>query len=139
MLSALLMGALLTTQTVRAQSTPASAAFSNAGDLMPESKTFEFGLFTGSSGNVNLTLATRQSKRVMITLRNTRNTVIHREYVTRSRSPYWIKFNFENSKAGTYQLEMTDGQQRIVRHIEIANVPRVEPQRYVVYNPQRDR
>ena len=85
---------------------------------------------------INLRLASRQPGRVTITLKDANNTVLYREYLKRVSVSYWRKFNFEGSEPGVYQFEISDGQQTIVRRVEIINVPTVESQRYITYGPQ---
>ena len=46
---------------------------------------------------------------------------------------YRQKSNFEGSPSGVYQLETNDGQQTLVRRVEVVDIPAVDPQCYITY------
>ena len=94
------------------------------------------GLYMSPEWKINLRLASRQPGRVTITLKDANNIVLYREYLKRVPVAYWRKFDFEGSEPGVYQFEISNGQQTIVRRVEIINVPTVESQRYITYGPQ---
>ncbi len=72
-------------------------------------------------------MAVRRSNRVSILVKDARNAVLYEERVKRTTPSYWRKFNFDESKAGTYTFEISDGQETIVREIEAVDTPAVEP------------
>ncbi|GAB3321011.1 hypothetical protein GCM10027299_14910 [Larkinella ripae] len=102
-------------------------------------KPFDFLVYRGASRRVNVNLAIHQSKPVIVTLKNTRNAVMHRSYLKPSPNAYRLKFDFEDAPSGLYQLEISDGRQTTVRQIEVIDLPAIESQRYIVYNPQTSR
>ncbi|GAB3925368.1 hypothetical protein [Larkinella terrae] len=101
-------------------------------DLVANGRAFDVSMFLDASKKVNLMLAIHRS-RIRVTLKNSRNDVIHQEFLGRSKNPYRRKFNFEESKSGVYLLEVSDGKQTYIRQVEIVDVPASASQRYIVY------
>ena len=117
----------------------AQAADNKPGDAEKRENYFDICLYRGASGKVNLNLAVRRSKRVTVTLRNAENEVVNRNYLKRSPNSYRLKYNFAEAKSGLYRFEISDGQYTLSREVEVVDLPPVEPQRYIVYNPQNNR
>ena len=119
---------------------PQSIALADKPDTagVAKSNALSVGLYMSPEWKLNLRLASRQPGRVTVTLKDANNTVLYREYVKRVSVGYWRKFDFEGSEPGMYQFEISNGQQTIVRRVEIVNVPTVESQRYITYGPQTD-
>lgn len=101
-----------------------------------ENSSFGVGMYMGPDWKINVRLMTYQSNRVMITLRGVDNSIIYRETIRKAPAKYWRRFNFEGSKPGIYQFEISDGQQSIVRQINIVQVPRTDAQQYMTLAPQ---
>lgn len=119
----------------------APVSLAQAADAKPDGSEkrenyFDFCLYSGTSGKVNLNLAIRRSKRVTVTLRNAGNEVVNRNYLKRSPNSYRLKYNFAETKAGVYQFEISDGLYTLIREVEVVDLPPVEPKRYIVYDPQ---
>lgn len=113
---------------------PTLAQTTEPGDSVPRERSFDVGMYLGKQWNINLTLAARQPERIMITLKDPSNTVLYRESLKKRQTKYWRGFNFDGVAAGTYQFEISDGRQTIVRRIEVVDMPAVEAQRYITYN-----
>lgn len=105
----------------------------NTGDARAEKSAFEVNLFLGQREKINLMLAVRQPKRVTIRLKDARNAVLYKESLTKTPASHWRKFNFEGMKTGTYYLEISNGDQVVVRQIEVGAIPATETQRFISY------
>ncbi len=117
----------------------AQAGDTKPGDAEKRAHYFDICLYRDASGKVNLNLAVRRSKHVTVTLRNAGNEVVNRNYLKQSPNSYRLKYNFAEAKAGVYRFEISDGHHTLSREVEVVDLPSVEPQRYIVYNPQNDR
>ncbi|MFC5409260.1 hypothetical protein ACFPMF_08080 [Larkinella bovis] len=115
----------------------ANAQPTNSGETSPEKSTFEANMFLGQREKVNLMLAVRQPKRVTIRLKDARHAVLYRESLRKAPANHWRKFNFEGMKTGTYYLEISSGQQVMVRQIEVGLLPATQPQRFISYVPAK--
>ncbi|GAB2576844.1 hypothetical protein [Spirosoma areae] len=99
-------------------------------------RSFEVGMYMSPQWKINLRVAIRRPERLVITVRNAKNIVLYREYVRRGSTGYWRKFDFEGSEPGVYQFEINDGQQSVVRRVEIVDIPTIDSQRYITYDQQ---
>ena len=124
----LLMSLLLTTSDLRAQVTSISQD-----DSVKKQTSFEVGMFIEARGKLNLMLATHQPKRVSITLRDANKTVLYIIHLKKTPLTYRQKFDFEGSPSGIYQLEISDGQQTLIRQVEVVDMPAIDAQRYITY------
>ena len=71
-----------------------------------------------------------------ITLRDAKQTVLYRESFRSASATLRQKFDFEDMRSGSYQLEVSDGKETIRQRIEVVDVPPIDPQRYITYGPQ---
>lgn len=95
---------------------------------------FVINTFLSSNWKLNLIVQSQRPKRMTVLLRGPQNQLLHREFLGRRLYKYWRKFDFEGSEPGVYSLEISDGNKKITRHIEIVDVPRVAEQRYLTVN-----
>lgn len=95
-------------------------------------------MFMESGWTINLMLAVHQPKRILILLKDAKGTILYREYLKRTPVNYRRKFKFDESEieSGVYRFEISDGQQTLVRHVEVVSIPAIEPQRYITYDMQ---
>ncbi|RAJ97481.1 hypothetical protein LX87_02383 [Larkinella arboricola] len=105
----------------------------HTGNASTEQKAFDVNLFLGQREKINLMLAVRQPRRVTIRLKDARNAVLYKESLTKIPASHWRKFNFEGMKTGTYYLEISNGDQVVVRRIEVGAIPATETQRFISY------
>ena len=108
-------------------------------DPVAKENSFDVLMYLGAHGKVNLNLAINRSKRVTVTLMDVKKDVLYQDFLKQSPHCYQLKFNFEGSKSGVYQIEISDGKNTVVRQVEVVDMPTIEPQRYIVYNPQSSR
>ena len=123
LMKSLLMSLLLVSPMIHAQ----------ARDSLTKEPAFGVSMYMDAQRKMDLRIDARQSRRIIIVLKDAKNTIIYRECLKRSQISYWRKFNFDESESGTYQFEISDDRQTIVRRIEVVDLPVVEPQRYIVY------
>lgn len=131
MRNAHLVSLLLTALVSSAWATQAAS-----GDPVKEGTSFKVNMYPGPQWKMNLMMAISRPARITITVRNPDNTVLYREIIKRGSRRYWRKFDFEGSEPGAYRFEISDGQQTIVRRVEIVSIPVIDAQRYLVYGPQ---
>lgn len=105
-------------------------------DSLKEEAPFRVNVYQTPQWKMNVVVAIHRPARITITVKNPDNTVMHQEMVGRKPGYYRWKFDFEEAQAGTYRFEITNGQQTIVRQVEIVSMPAIEAQRYMVYGPQ---
>ncbi|GAB3988914.1 hypothetical protein GCM10028807_12610 [Spirosoma daeguense] len=129
----LIISLILTGSVVRAQAVKPDL------EALPERQSFEVGTYMGANQTLNLMLFVLEPKGVTLTVRNTKNDIMHELYLKRSPRAYHQKLNFEGSKPGTYRLEISDGRKTVVRRIEVVDIPAIESQRYVTYSIQPNR
>ncbi|GAB2547429.1 hypothetical protein [Spirosoma aerophilum] len=127
----LLLSLLFATTVATAQATDSQEDNSRL-----QARTFDVGMFMGADWTINLMLDVHEPKQVSVLLRNARNTVLHQVHLRRVPMKYRLKFKFGESEFGEYQLEISDGQQTIVRRVEVVKTPTIESQRYITYGPQ---
>lgn len=125
-MNSLLMGLFLVSPGIYAQA-------NDSRNSLTKGPAFNISMYMDAQRKMDLRIDSHQSKRIVVVLKNAKNAVIYREYLKRSPISYWRKFNFDQSESGTYQFEISDDQQTIVRRIEVVDLPVVEPQRYIVY------
>lgn len=130
-INALLMSLFLTALVSHAQTTEPEP-----GDPVTAERSFEVAIFTETNRKINLILAIHRPKQIMVTLKNAKNAVIHREFLKKTLKGYRQKFDFEGADSGVYQFEVSDGWQTIVRRIEVVNLPAIDSQRYIIYGQQ---
>ncbi|WP_460635236.1 hypothetical protein [Larkinella harenae] len=111
---------------------------SNAHSAPPErinsdKSAFEINLFLGQREKLNLMLAVRQPKRVTIRLKDASNSVLYKETLIGKRANHWRKFDFSTMKTGTYFFEISNGDQVVIRQIEVGAIPATETQRFISY------
>ncbi|GAB4033727.1 hypothetical protein GCM10028774_17690 [Spirosoma jeollabukense] len=130
-MNVLLVSLLMTVSGINAQ-----AAIQNPDESTPKERSFEVGIFMEAEWTINLMLAVHQPKRIMITLRNEKRVVLYREYLRKNTTTYRRKFKFDKSEieSGVYEFEITDNQHKIVRRVEVVNIPTVESQRYITFD-----
>ncbi|MGA0557891.1 hypothetical protein ACO2Q8_14635 [Larkinella sp. VNQ87] len=105
-----------------------------SGDAPTETQSFATGMYMGANKKLLLMLDIRQPKWVTVTLKDAKNSILHRTYLKRSPKTYRMKFNFEESDPGLYRIEISDGQQTVVRQVKVVDFPTVESYRYVTIN-----
>lgn len=119
---------------------PASSTqIRDSDDQVVKEQSFDMLMYMGRQEQVNLNLLTHQSKQVIITLKDPQHSVVLRKYLRKSSVAYRLKFNFEGSRSGQYQFEVSDGQRTVVRQIEIVDLPAIESHRYLVYHHPANR
>ncbi|MFC5409306.1 hypothetical protein ACFPMF_08320 [Larkinella bovis] len=126
--STILVSLFLTAATPRVQATDTETGNAAA-------QSFEVGMYVGISKKLNLAVLVRGTKPVMISLKDSNNRELFRTLRKRSETSHRLRFNFENSVSGVYHIEVSDGQQTVVREVEVVETAPVEAQRYIVYNP----
>ena len=94
------------------------------GDLVTGKKAFEINLFMGKQEKINLMLAVKEPKKVTIQLKDANDAVLYQESLSRVPASHWRKFDFEGMKTGVYYLEISNGQQKIVRRFTSFGVDR---------------
>lgn len=128
------MNVLLLSLLTAASVINAQATGTEPGDSVTKEHTFDVGMYLSSDRKINLRLAIHRPERIIITVKDASNTVLYREYLRKGPASYWRKFDFKESEPGVYQFEIRDGQQTIVRRVEIVDIPPVEAQRYITYD-----
>ena len=130
-MNALLMSLLLISAVSNAQ-----VASNESGNLVPNDRSFDVAMYMESPWTVNLMLTFHQPKRIIVTLKDTQHTVLYQEHLKKASTIYRRKFKFDESESGVYLLEISDGNQTIVRRVEVVDIPAVKSQRYITYGPQ---
>ncbi|GAB3640084.1 hypothetical protein [Spirosoma arcticum] len=128
--NALMVSLLLTTAM-----SGALAASAEPGDPVAKVTSFEVNTYLGPQWKLNLMMDISRPVRITIIIRNSDNTVLYREIVSRGSRGYWRRFDFEGSEPGVYVVEVSDGRQMITRRIEIVDIPAIDSQRYIVHIP----
>lgn len=113
--------------TGRAQSTDQEAAPLIAGP------SYEIGSYMGTNQTINLMIMVRQAKLVTLKIKNAKDEILHELSMKKSPEVYHYKLNFENSQAGQYKLEISDGLKTLIRWIDVVDVPATEAQRYITF------
>ena len=111
----------------------ALVAGTEPGDPVAKETSFNVNTYLGPQWKLNLMMDISRPVRIMIIIRNSGNTVLYREIVSKGSRGYWRKFDFEGSEPGTYRLEISDGRQTVTRQIEIVDIPAIDSQRYIVH------
>ncbi|GAB4023616.1 hypothetical protein [Spirosoma koreense] len=130
-MNALIMNLLLILLFLASRTLPAQSD-----DTLTSIKPFEMGMYMGSNWTINVILKVHQKGGVTLTVRNTSNQVIYRQFLNRSPVSYHQKINFEDSESGVYSIEVSDGRQTVVRRVDIVDIPSVASQRFITYGPQ---
>ncbi|MBD2754218.1 hypothetical protein [Spirosoma validum] len=128
-MNVLLMGLLLSAPAVNAQSTTPEST-----DLQANTRSFEVGTYMGNNWTMNLMLAVHQPQGATITIRDANKEILLTRYLKKSPTVYHQKLKFDECKPGVYQVEISDGQQTIVRRVEVVTIPAIESQRYITYS-----
>lgn len=103
------------------------------GDPVAKETSFDVNTYLGPQWKLNLMMDISRPVRLTIIIRNSDNTVLYREIVSKGSRGYWRKFDFEGSEPGTYRLEVSDGRRTVTRQIEIVDIPAIDSQRYIVH------
>ena len=106
------------------------------GDSLTKASSFEVGMYMGANWTINLMLAVHQPQGATISIKDTGNTILYRQYLKKSSITYHHKFKFEGSQPGVYQIEISDGQKTVTRQVEVVDIPAIESQRYITYGPK---
>ncbi|GAB3929953.1 hypothetical protein [Larkinella terrae] len=104
-----------------------------AGEPASDKNAFEVSMFLGTREKINLMLAVRRPKKVTIRLKDAKNTVLYQEALSKTPASHWRKFDFEGMQTGVYYFEISNGQQVVVRQVEIGALPAVQAQRFITY------
>lgn len=131
MVNTLLISLLLAIPDVKAQTPNPDLA-----DSLIKKSSFAISTFMDAHRRINLMVATYRPNRVSIILKNAKNATLYREHLRKANTSYRRRFDFEGIESGVYQLEISDGQQTVVRRVEVVDMSAIEAQRYVVYGPQ---
>lgn len=110
-----------------------NAQITASGEPDSDKSAFEVSMFLGTQEKINLMLAVRKPKKVTIRLKDAKNTVLYQESLSKVPASHWRKFDFEGMKTGVYYLEISDGEQKAVRQIEVGALPAVQAQRFITY------
>ncbi len=113
--------------------TVSNAQVTATNDPKASQSAFDVNMFLGTQEKINVMLAVREPRKVTIRLKDANSTVLYREALSKTPANHWRKFDFEGMKTGVYYLEITDGNQKIVRQIEIGSLPAVQSQRFITY------
>lgn len=128
--NALLVGLVMISATGNAQS------IDNGADSAIGEKPFDVAAYMGANRTINLMLAVYRVKGVTLVLKDAHDTILYELYLKKSPKAYHHKLNFEGCRSGVYQLEISDGQQKVIRRIDVVDIPAIDSQRYVTFTSQ---
>jgi hypothetical protein len=95
-------------------------------------KSFDVGMFQSqSSMKMNLTIENYEAKQLKIALKNGQGEEIYNEIINKKTDKYWRKFDLSELTDGLYRFEISDGNNKIVKEVNIATQA---PTRNVVVN-----
>lgn len=92
--------------------------------------TFESSAFVTADANVRVAIKKNGSQKVYLTLKNKEGQVLFAETIGKKSMTYAAKINVSDLNDGTYQLEITSGQNRVVKQLNLSS-KKVEVQRQV--------
>ena len=130
LVNGLLVSLLFSSQTIQANTLVYQA------DPVPAVRPFGVSMYIDAQKKINLFVSINRPGRVTITLKDPKHTVLFRESFKRAPDTFRQKFNFEEAKSGTYQLEVSDGKETIRQRIEVVDVAPIDSQRYITYGSQ---
>lgn len=128
-MSGLLIGLATTSFSLKAQSIQLT-------ETSPKVSSFQLGAYVNNNKNLMVFLGSIESKRLSVTLKGPKETILYRTFIKGGSANYKQKFNFEEAQSGVYELEVSDGSQTVVRKVEVIDLPAVEPQRLITYGLQ---
>jgi ribosomal protein S6 len=92
--------------------------------------TFESSAFVTADANVRVAIKKNAPQKVYLTLKNANGEVLFAETVGKKEMAYAAKINVSDLNDGSYQLEITSGQNRVVKQLNLVS-KKVETQRQV--------
>ncbi len=92
--------------------------------------TFESSAFVTADANVRVAIKKNAPQKVYLTLKNANGDVLFAETVGKKEMAYAAKINVSDLNDGSYQLEITSGQNRVVKQLNLVS-KKVETQRQV--------
>ena len=93
--------------------------------------TFESSAFVTADANLRVAIKKNAPQRVYLTLKNKDGQVLFAETIGKKDMAYAAKINVSDLTDGTYQLEITSGQNRVVKQLNLSS-KKVEVQRQVI-------
>ena len=93
--------------------------------------TFESSTFVTADANLRVAIKKNAPQRVYLTLKNKDGQVLFAETIGKKDMAYAAKINVSDLTDGTYQLEITSGQNRVVKQLNLPS-KKVEVQRQVI-------
>lgn len=102
-------------------------------DAWVEMKPYELGTYMGANRTINLMVMVRQPSGISVKIKNGADEVLHELYMKKSPRTYHYRLHFEDSQAGLYKLEISDGRTTRTHQIEVVDIPATEGQRYITF------
>ncbi len=100
-------------------------------------KSFAVGMYrTINTMKMNLLIEKTAGKNLFISLKNEKGDVLHKERVSKNSQKYHGKFDLTELEDGTYSFEITDGDSKIVKNVNIGtkNPEPVSEDRFISLN-----
>ncbi len=95
---------------------------------------FAIGVYQGKgTQTMHIMVDKEVGNRVSILVKDHAGRVIHQEYITKKTATYHGKFDFSEATEGTYQIEITDGKETLVKQIHISNTQATATNRTLTY------
>lgn len=93
--------------------------------------TFESSAFVTADANLRVAIKKNAPQKVYLTLKSKDGQVLFAETIGKKEMAYAAKINVSDLTDGTYQLEITSGQNRVVKQLNLSS-KKVEVQRQVI-------
>lgn len=93
--------------------------------------TFESSAFVTADASLRVAIKKNAPQKVYLTLKNKDGQVLFAETIGKKEMAYAAKINVSDLTDGTYQLEITSGQNRVVKQLNLSS-KKVEVQRQVI-------
>lgn len=93
--------------------------------------TFESSAFVTADANLRVAIKKNAPQKVYLTLKSKDGQVLFAETIGKKEMAYVAKINVSDLTDGTYQLEITSGQNRVVKQLNLSS-KKVEVQRQVI-------
>ena len=90
-------------------------------------ETFSMGMYrVKDTLKMNVLIEKQEGERLIVRLLNDQGQVLHQDVLTKKQKKYARRLDFSESKDGRYTVEITNGQERIVKQINLSTQGLVE-------------
>ncbi|MBB6004855.1 hypothetical protein [Arcicella rosea] len=113
------------------------ASATNKNEPASNKKSFAVGMYqTINTMKMNVLIEKTTSKNLFISLKNEKGEVLHKERVGKNSQKYHGKFDLSELEDGAYSFEITDGESKIVKNVNIGtkNPEPVNQDRFISLN-----